>query len=230
MWINTLEKNEKHATCIGKQIGYALAAMNETAHDNAEAISYALAAINEKVLANAATAMQEYEKRVKILGKHDFRILTLLIDDEGHAGREIKSVLDIDKATVSRAMTKMEKLGIIYRGQPRPSRNKQARHKRPEKNPEIPVYINKELENIYRLQNIVDYRINKDDNHSQVLKTLSTWLAVTLELCLDAGEEIRLAPKPFTPDEIRALILGYWPYHSAKEYCAAKARDRQENG
>ena len=43
------------------------------------------------------------------------------------------------------------------------------------------------------------------------LMILSKWLETTKDTCLNAGEGIRLDPKPFTDREIMALRIGTWP-------------------
>jgi hypothetical protein len=191
---------------------------------------------------NAVSSQNEQSKRefkkrmLAIPTKTQLRILACLIDDHGHPLWEIAEELEADQGQISRAIDGLIKFNVIYRGTKRPSTHeiryeKVRGGKRPEKRPETPLYINKELEIITRLDHHVKFRLNhlgtKGTKAPTILEILSNWLDATKNTCKSAGLGRRLDPKPLTDEEIGSLSLGMWPdeFEGVDHYLALAKSD-----
>jgi predicted transcriptional regulator len=82
-----------------------------------------------------------------MLSKTQVKVILILLDDKGHAGRELTKCLKEKKAksesNINPILKNLERMGIIYQGEPRVSRNQQEKigdYK------EFPYYLCKSLE------------------------------------------------------------------------------------
>ena len=83
-----------------------------------------------------------------MLTKTQVKVILVLLDDKGHAGRELTKCLkekkDKSESNINPILKKLDRMGIIYQGAPRISRNQQEEKKGEYK--EFPYYLSKSLD------------------------------------------------------------------------------------
>jgi hypothetical protein len=209
-WVRFVELNEKASKESSNKwtaISEALKALNRPASE----IAGAWAFLSEEMKSKNEQRTKEFRKQMLAFPtKTQLRILACLIDDRGHPLWEIAEELKVDEGYLSHAIKELSDFGVVYRGKDRPSTRKKTRSRKPpEKRPEHPLYINKELEIIFNLHGRVEMKLDHLGTKAPItLKILSKWLEATEKECKNAGEGVRLDPKPFTDHEISSLMSG----------------------
>jgi len=177
------------------------------------AINLAINSITERARLKFEQRQKDFRRwMLAFPTKTQLRILACLIDDRGHPQWEIAEELRIDKGYISSAVNGLKDHEIVYRGADRLTTNRKTRS--PNRH-EHPLYINKDPDIIFKLNNHVEMKLEHLGRKApKTLKLLSKWLKATVEAqeaCLIVGERVRIDPKPLTDKEIKTLSLGLWP-------------------
>jgi hypothetical protein len=83
-----------------------------------------------------------------MLTQTQLKVILLLLDNKGHAGWELAKYLDVEDSNLNPILKDMERLGIIYQGEPRKSTRK---HKKDGEYKEFPYYLCNNLDDFKAL-------------------------------------------------------------------------------